>query len=214
MDISLLLYIIAGGVLGECMRRLTRRLIQNRTGQPVEKPLLKSRWSPWVWIITCAAAFGIIALFISDRISSIEYMGVFLILISITVIDISIRKIPNELLIMLLGIKLGAILFSLNPALLLPALLGLLVGLALFLVPLFIGVGVGWGDVKLAAAAGFCLGIAGILQTTIVMAAVMAIYLLFLIITKKGNRKTKAALGPSLSIGMMVTLLFPLALAI
>ena len=214
MDVSLVIYMIVGGVLGEGMRRLTRRLIENRTGQSVQKLSLNSWWSPFVWIAVCAFAFGSIALFVNERISSIEYMGIFLILISITVIDISIRKIPNELLIMLLGLKLAAVFVSLNPSLLLPALLGLLVGLALFLVPLFIGVGVGWGDVKLAAAAGFCLGIAGILQATIIMAAVMACYLLFLIATKKGNRKTKAALGPSLSVGMMVTLLFPLALAI
>ena len=214
MDISLAAYIIAGGVLGEGMRRLTRRLIQNRTGQPALSPLLKSRWSPFLWILAGALTCGFTALYITERVSSIEYMGIFLILLSVTIIDISIRKIPNELLIMLLGIKLAAVAASLNPSLLLPAFFGLLAGLALFLVPLLIGVGVGWGDVKLAAAAGFCLGMAGILQATIIMAAVMGCYLLYLIATKKGNRKTKAALGPSLSIGMTVALLFPLASAI
>lgn len=213
MDITLV-YIIAGGVLGEGMRRLTRRLIQNRTGLPAQNPLLKSWWSPVVWIAVCAAAGGFISVYITEHISSIEYIGIFLILISIAVIDISIRKIPNELLIMLVALKLFAAFASLNPASLLTAALGLAVGLVLFMVPLFIGVGVGWGDVKMAAAAGFCLGIAGILQATMVMAAVMACYLLFLVITKKGNRKTKAAMGPALSLGMMVALLFPLALAI
>ncbi len=215
MSLRLIISVIAGGMFGEGVRHLTRRLIQSRTPDPPNQiSLLYSSWSPIVWILAGAFGCGVVAFLISDLVISIEYMGIFLVLISLAVVDNSIRKIPNELLLVLLALKLGAAIVSGDLMSLLPALAGLAAGFILFLIPSYIGLGIGWGDVKLASVAGFCLGIIGILQAAFIMAVVLAFYSLYLVITKKGNLKTKVAIGPSLSLGMMATLLFPLAFII
>jgi hypothetical protein len=46
------------------------------------------------------------------------------------------------------------------------------------------------------------------------MGAIIALYSLYLIITKRGGMKTKVAIGPPLSLGMMVSLLLPLSIAV
>lgn len=214
MDLRIPVFILFGGVLGECMRHLTYLLIKNRTGMGTQRTPSNGRWSPALWISAGAVGFGIIALWTRELASGVEYMGIFLVLTSLSVVDGSIRKIPNELLLALLILKSGAIAISGNPVSFLPALAGLAAGFILFLIPSRIGISIGWGDIKLAAAAGFCLGIVGLFQAVLVMAAVLAIYSLYLIITKRGDLKTKVAIGPPLSLGMMVTLLFPLVLAI
>ncbi|MHB1315746.1 MAG: prepilin peptidase [Christensenellales bacterium] len=205
---------LLGGMIGEGMRRLTMLLIQKRTGQPVHSLLLSSRWSPFAWIAIGALGCGVIALLVQNIVSSIEYMGIFLVLTSLAVTDISIRKIPNELLLVLLVLKLGGIVTSGSFHLLLPSLVGLIAGLVIFLFPASMGLGIGMGDIKLAAVVGFCLGLVGVLQAALIMAMVMAIYFLYLILTKRGDLKTKIAIGPPLSFGMMATLLFPLVIAV
>lgn len=131
-------------------------------------------------------------------------------LLSLSSIDLSIRKIPNELLLALLAIKISEIAVLGAFISIFPALVGLLVGFILFLIPSYIGIEIGWGDIKLAAIAGLYLGTMGVFQAVLIMAAVMAIYLIYLVLTKKGNLKTKVAIGPPLSLGMMITLLFPI----
>ena len=214
MGLRVILSILAGGGLGITVLYLTRRLIQNRTSQPIESLLLNGRWTSLIWIITGAVGCGFIAFWIKDIISSMEYMGIFLALISLAVVDGSIRKIPNELLLALLVIKLAAAVISGNFGSLLPALIGFIAGLVLFIIPSYFRLGIGWGDIKLAAVAGFCLGLVGILQAVFIMAIVLAFYSLYLIMTKKGNLRTSVAIGPSLSLGMMAALLFPLVIAI
>ncbi|MFZ5973826.1 MAG: prepilin peptidase [Bacillota bacterium] len=213
MDLLLPISVLLGGLLGECMRHLTRLLIKNRVGQDTKSPFLNGRWSTALWIMAGAVGCGVIALWTSEIVIGIEYMGIFLVLISLSAVDNSIRKIPNELILALLILRLSAIAMQGDPAAFLPAVEGLAVGLILFLIPSRLGICIGWGDIKLAAAAGFCLGVVGILQAALVMAAVLAIYSLYLIISKRGNLKTKVAIGPPLSLGMMVTLMFPLTLA-
>lgn len=203
--------IILGGVMGECMRRLSFWLIKNRTDQNISA-FFVGRLSSVVWILTGALGCFAISLLVKDLIISIEYMGVFLLLLSLSTIDLSIRKIPNELLIILLVLKLSAIAVSGDFISIFPALTGLLIGFILFLIPSYLGIEIGWGDIKLAATAGFCLGIVGMFQAVLVMAVIMAMYLIYLAMTKKGNLKTKVAVGPPLSVGMMVTLLFPLTI--
>lgn len=205
--------ITLGGAMGEGMRHLSFKLIKDRTDQNTNS-FLSSRLSSVIWILIGALGCLAIALLILNPFTSIEYMAIFLVLLSLSTIDLSIRKIPNELLIVLFIIKLGSILVSGNLMSIFPALAGLLVGFVLFLIPSFIGIQIGWGDVKLAAIAGFCLGILGVFQAVLIMAAFMAIYTVYLILTKSGDLKTKVAVGPPLSLGMMITLLFPLTIVL
>ena len=209
MDFGIVTVIILGGVMGECMRRLSFKLIKNRIDQ-YKSAFLSSRLSSIAWILTGSLGCFIISLIIRNVLISIEYMGIFLVLLSLSSIDLSIRKIPNELLLALLAIKISEIAVLGAFISIFPALVGLLVGFILFLIPSYIGIEIGWGDIKLAAIAGLYLGTIGVFQAVLIMAAVMAIYLIYLVLTKKGNLKTKVAIGPPLSLGMMITLLFPI----
>ena len=48
------------------------------------------------------------------------------------------------------------------------------------------------------------------LQAALVMAVGLLVYLVYLIATKKGSLKTKSPMGPYLSLGVIVTVLFPM----
>lgn len=212
MEYTILIAVIFGGMLGEVARRASKQMITNRTMQPSKSSLLNNKLAPLLWIVISALGCVGIVLLTYDVVSKFEYMCIYIILISISAIDNEIRKIPNMLILLLIAVKTCATLIVWNPEALLPAFAGLVAGIVLFLLPSKLGISIGWGDVKLAAAAGFCLGIIGVLQAILIMSAVLALYLCYLVITKKGSFKTKVAIGPSLSVGVMVTLLFPLAL--
>lgn len=205
---------VLGAPLGELMRRLTCRLIRNRIDEPVQNRLLVSRWSPAAWVITGALASAAIACLTGDLIHAAQFIGIFMVLVSLSVVDGCIRRIPNELLLALMVLRLIAIMVSGQFSVLLPSLAGLAVGLVMFMVPSRLGVTIGWGDVKLAAVMGFCLGIAGLFQAVIIMGITMAIYALVLVISRRGSLKSRVAMGPPLSLGMLVTLLFPVAAAL
>jgi prepilin signal peptidase PulO-like enzyme (type II secretory pathway) len=206
--------ILMGGALGEAARRVSRRLIANRIGQLMEPPSLNGQWGSLQWILAGALGCGAIAFWCADPAKGVETAMIFLVLVSISAVDDSIRKIPNELLLMLLILKLGAVAASGSLAPLLPALAGMVVGAVVFIIPSKLGIFIGWGDIKMAAAAGFCLGVVGVLQAVLVMGAIIALYSLYLIITKSGGMKTKVAIGPPLSLGMMISLLLPLSIAV
>ncbi|MEI6101058.1 MAG: hypothetical protein WCP73_04390, partial [Eubacteriales bacterium] len=72
------LFIILGGLLGEGMRMLSRRLMQKRTGEVVQNPLLASKWSHIIWIAAGACICGLVSLFIPVLYVSIETMGILL----------------------------------------------------------------------------------------------------------------------------------------
>ena len=69
-----------------------------------------------------------------------------------------------------------------------------------------IGKGAGWGDVKYAAAVGFCLGAYGILAAVLIMTLFLALYTVYIILTGKGSLKSKIALGPFMASGFVAVL--------
>ncbi|MDK2943059.1 MAG: hypothetical protein PWP56_2572, partial [Acetobacterium sp.] len=73
-----------------------------------------------------------------------------------------------------------------------------------------IGKGAGWGDVKYAAAVGFCLGVYGIISAIMIMTFFLMIYTIYLIIRRKGNLKSKVALGPFMASGFVSVLVINL----
>ncbi len=130
----------------------------------------------------------------------------------------AIRRIPNELLLILListlAYDIAEPIISKNyvdiKANLIYSLIGIVGGFILYLIPSKFGVYIGNGDIKLSAVIGFSLGIIGYIQAMLIMGAIMFVYLIVLLITKKGGLKTTAPMGPSLAIGAVVTLLFPI----
>ncbi|MHB1484110.1 MAG: prepilin peptidase [Saccharofermentanales bacterium] len=126
----------------------------------------------------------------------------------ISIIDIKIRIIPDEMVIFMM---LASIVFILSGAINQPVLsniYGFIIGIALFGIMLIMRSNVGGGDVKYIAAMGFCLGYPDIFKAMMIMCSVLLIWLLYLLITKKGGLKTKFAMGPFISIGFVTTLMF------
>jgi leader peptidase (prepilin peptidase)/N-methyltransferase len=159
-----------------------------------------------------------IALLTCNNIVGLIYTVIFIFCaFNIAAVDLAIRRIPNELLLILLIISL--IRDIVEPIVnkeyseikynLIYAVIGIVGGFILFIIPSFLGVYIGNGDIKLSAVIGFSLGIVGYIQSMILMSLTMIIYLVILLITKKGGLKTKAPMGPSLAFGAVVSLLFP-----
>ncbi len=214
MDVKVLISILIGSLAGLGMYEWSRWLVRRRTGMPAGGLLLGGRWSPVIWLLAGAAACGAMAYWMKSTTQSIECMAAFFLLLSLSAIDGRIRKIPNELLLALLILKIISLILDGQFPQIVPGLIGMIFGYILFLLPAKLGISMGWGDIKLAAVAGFYLGIFGLFQAVMIMAGILGLYGIFLITTKKGSLKSKVAIGPSLSLGMLATLLFPLAINI
>jgi prepilin signal peptidase PulO-like enzyme (type II secretory pathway) len=85
---------------------------------------------------------------------------------------------------------------------------GFFVGMVVCLIPGMLKIPMGAGDVKYNAVIGICLYATGYFQAMIFMALFVALYYLYLKITKKGGMKTMAPMGPFLSAGTVITMCF------
>lgn len=189
--------------------KLTGWLIARRVSAPLERSNPRSERSMLaLWWAGAAVVLGI-ARFVSASLQTFYFNSIyFLLLMMISQVDWSIRKIPNEALAAILLVRLIQITLSFGAALFGDALLGLLAGYFLFLLPSFWGRTIGWGDIKLAAVIGFVTGWQGLLLSLLGLGLTMGIFYLLLIQTKRGNLKSKIAIGPFLSLGMMFSVLF------
>lgn len=121
----------------------------------------------------------------------------FALLLTASVIDIKKRIIPDSICIVIA--LTGLIYFA--PV----QLLGLLTALPFLMAAMICG-GMGGGDIKLMAAAGFVLGIGGGIAATVTgLTAMLLFYAIYKTITKARGRECSKAfpLAPFLSIGCM-----------
>ena len=217
-------FAVLGLTVGFLSLRIAKKQIKTRVekmpqlGEDFNPSLLDRKWIPYFWVISFIALY-ILALLMCNNIVALIYTVIFIFCaFNIAAVDLAIRRIPNELLLILLFISL--IRDIVEPIVnkdtseikynLIYAAIGIVGGFVLFILPSFLHIYIGNGDIKLSAVIGFSLGIIGYIQAMFIMAATMLIYLIVLLITKKGGLKTKAPMGPSLAFGAVVTLLFPL----
>lgn len=217
------LFIALGLVIGFLFYILAKRQIKVR----IEKmpslaeyyipELLNKKWVLPVWEIAFAGLYTASYFLFSDNITSLIYSIIFISCsINIVFIDLAIRRIPNELLLTMLIVSL--VKFIAEPLIyegsikqnLILAVVGIVCGFVLFSLPQKLGRYIGAGDIKLSAVIGFSLGLVGYLQAMIIMALIMLVYLVILLITKKGNMKSFAPMGPALCVGSIISLLFPI----
>lgn len=212
-------YIIISGVLGLvsgcAFYRFALFQIAKRTTDESKINMSKKPYIMPVWMLISGLLFSLVCWKFSDSYIRVEYILYISIALNIGFVDYIVRKIPNELLASLLLIRLIFIILDIAggaevKSVLVPSVLGFAIGAVLFIIPSFFAIPIGAGDVKYCAAIGFCLGISGFLQAMIIMALALVVYLIFLMVTKKGNMKTASAMGPYLSFGVIVTLLFPI----
>ena len=219
----IVLFVALGLVIGFLFYILAKRQIKVR----IEKipsladdyipQLLNKKWVLPVWEIAFAGLYTASYFLFSDNIASLIYSIVFISCsINIVFIDLAIRRIPNELLLTMLIVSLAK--FIAEPLIyegsikqnLILAVVGIVCGFVLFSLPQKLGRYIGAGDIKLSAVIGFSLGLVGYLQAMIIMALIMLVYLVILLVTKKGNLKSFAPMGPALCVGSIISLLFPI----
>jgi prepilin signal peptidase PulO-like enzyme (type II secretory pathway) len=215
MDYQQIILVIVGGILGFASLTLAKALIKRRGENPSGK-LFNGTLSVMIWtIVGMLIGFGI-GLLKTGWFRTTELAFLCFILLSLSLVDAKIRKIPNQLLIALVALRLvaltyGTITGGVDGADWLNSAIGAVVGWMIFTIPGMFGLMVGWGDVKFAAVSGLYLEIIGMVQAMLVMSLIILIYGLTLVISKKGNFKTAVAYGPALSVGIVVTTLLPLA---
>lgn len=202
--------VFTGMVLGFVFQRISAQLAQQRSEQPLKGFLLSSREAPLFWAGLSGAVSGALFMLLTDWVLATEYMVLFLVCFSIGIIDYHLRKIPNPLLLFLLLSKVVFLLLRQNSGEWLMAGIGMMAGFVLFLLPSYLKISIGGGDIKLAAVLGFYLGVFSLFQAVVIMAAGLAVLGGFLVITKRGTLKSTAAMGPFISIGAVLTILFPI----
>lgn len=219
----IVLFVALGLVIGFLFYILAKRQIKVR----IEKipsladdyipQLLNKKWVLPVWELAFAGLYTASYFLFSDNIVSLIYSIIFISCsINIVFIDLAIRRIPNELLLTMLIVSLAK--FIAEPLIyegsikqnLILAVVGIVCGFVLFSLPQKLGRYIGAGDIKLSAVIGFSLGVVGYLQAMIIMALIMLVYLVILLVTKKGNMKSFAPMGPALCVGSIISLLFPI----
>jgi prepilin signal peptidase PulO-like enzyme (type II secretory pathway) len=130
------------------------------------------------------------------------------------VVDLDIQKIPNLSVLALLVVRSTAVIYELVTGVsakeaFFPSAIGLAAAFILYQIPMLFGIPIGTGDVKFASAIGYCLGVFGFLQSAVIMAVGLVIFLVYLMVQKKGNLKTKVPMGPFLALGSIATIMYP-----
>lgn len=208
-----------GGVLGLlaglAFNRITLFQIKRRTSETAQIEAVDNLAVIISWILLSGVLFAVVFARFQATALRLEYIAYISIAISVGVVDLDIRRIPNWSVLALLVVRTAAIVYGIVSGgsvkeYLYPSLIGLAIGFVLFQLPSLIGIPIGSGDVKYCGAIGYCLGIFGYLQASIVMAISLAAYLIYLVITKKGSLKTAVPMGPYLSLGVVITVICPL----
>lgn len=216
--VEVLLFAVIGAVCGVLSCFVAEKLIRDRIDSSEIKNGGSKYINPiarYVWAAVLGIAFVGIYFTTASYITRIEYAIVFCIAACIAIVDFRIQRIPNQLLLLLLILKVVFTIitlikdgFELN--LITDPIIGFVVGFVVYLFPGFFHLNIGAGDIKYGAVIGFYLGFYGFLQTMIVMGITMAVYFVYLRILNKGGMKTMVPNGPFMSLGVAVSCLFPI----
>ncbi len=211
--------IIYGGVLGLLAALAFNRIaifqVKKRTDENAKIEAIGNTATVIIWMLISGVLFAAVFAITRDAAQRIEAIAYISVAISIGVVDLDIKKIPNSSVLALLIIRTAALIYAIATGVplkesLIPSLVGLAGGFILYQLPMYFGIPIGTGDVKYSAAIGYCLGAFGYLQSALIMAVGLAFYLIYLVATKKGSLKTAVPMGPYLSLGVVVTVLFPM----
>ena len=199
--------LMLGAVAGLIMEKASINLINKRVGELRIIRFSGTNAKTVMWAIINSLSWFFLVWINGIQANTIECMLLISVNIILSVVDITIKKIPNELILLTLIIGAGFMITDNQLGSIGINLTGFALGFIMFLIPAFIGKGAGWGDVKYAAVVGFCLGVNGFLTVILIMTLLLLVYTAYLLLTGKGNLKTKIALGPFMASGFVSVLI-------
>lgn len=179
------------------------------------KTLSWQQWALWFGgVLLCAvAAYRLHATGMS-AIDLCRHSAVALFLLAAMLIDGKTHRIPNLLVLALLGVGaalIGTELIIYHKAALRSLIMsaaGLLICLVLFYVlSRLTRDGISMGDVKLIAAMGWVLGVSTTLFAVLAAMLICSVTAIFLLLCKKKNKNDRVAFGPFLFFGYILTLI-------
>lgn len=150
--------------------------------------------------------YAFVALKYGFTLTSVLYCLIISLLITISIIDLKHKIIPDSLNIA--GGILGIIFIILEKTIITDSLIGAGIGLGFFLLIALITNAMGGGDIKLMAALGFIFGVKGVLFITLFSFVTGAVISLFLLITKVKSRKDEIPFGPFISLSALMYIYF------
>ena len=205
---------IAGLAAGLAFNRISVFQVKRRTDDQKKIKTVNNIGAAAISALISGFLFAVIFRLYDNWALRLEYAAYISIAISIGVVDLDLKKIPNLSVLALLAVRTAAIIYGLiqggsAKGTLVPSLVGLAAAFVLYQLPMLIGIPIGTGDVKFASAIGYCLGLTGFLEAAIIMAIGLALLLVLLKATKKGNLKTKVPMGPFLALGTAATVIYP-----
>lgn len=227
MELNFVITIIAcavyGIIVGALAVPISKKLILNRTDDPGEVIALNGKLNKIAIILASllsSVAIGATSgMFTTEtsQVNIIAYMVRNLLLLfpmlCIAITDSLIRKIPNSLLLSMIGIQLIYLTFYAitngTATVFIKAGFGLFVGFVACTAPSILKIPVGAGDIKYSAVIGLCIYLSNYLQAMIIMGLLAVIAYIILKVTRKGGMKTLIPMGPFLSAGTVISICFP-----
>jgi leader peptidase (prepilin peptidase)/N-methyltransferase len=204
--------IIAGAVIGTICKVgcdwIERKILSDRNLEYDH-----SKMEDIIFYILMAVAGGVILWRTGSPLEIIYNFAILIICELIAVIDLHHRIIPNQFILAMLIIK---IIFGVPSILgiqgfpqfeIIQSLIGFAGGFIIFAFPAVLSKSVGAGDIKLAAAAGFCLGITGLLYAIVLMGiCVLGYTLIQSQMPVKTMLHNMIPMGPFIAVAMIVVL--------
>lgn len=216
-SVEIIFLIVIGIVCGFISCLIAEKLIRDRV-DPLEfkngglkyvRPYARYMWA----LAMGAVVFGV-GWATNSYFTFVEYIIVLCIAACIAIVDFRIQKIPNQLLLLLILLKLVSTVTAIcsegfSVGLVTGPIIGFVFAFAVYFAPGFLGLNIGAGDIKYGAVIGLYFGLLGFLQVMVVMGITMVLYYLFLRIAKKGGMRTMVPSGPFMSLGVMTACIFP-----
>lgn len=213
MDIIAAAYGISGLLIGWKIPELSKKIMEYKKGTVELNKSLYSNTAKYAISLLNGAAWALAGLNAGNPVIGLLIGLQISICAIITFIDINIRIIPNECVLLIAAAGLLFQLMNFGLKALLPALISMIAMMTVFtFVASFVGFGkVGAGDVKLAGAMGLALGYPLIMTGIGIMAAVLLAFIGLGMAIKKIYLSTMLPLAPFIAAGyagVLITLLW------